>query len=291
METASTRARPILSLLDIARAEETQAAMALRQIARESIEVAGGVAGRESDARRGESATWPDRAEGIGMSGPVSREEVDRLVAWYAEAGLPAQVRVSAYADASLWKHLGDVGFVVQRMEQVLFRPLVTGERFDTAAPAGMVVCEIEHGDDRAVREVGELTMRCFTPPHVAWVAAGEEPPEREVRLSARGVRRACAVTLGVYAEGRLVGTGGIEFSENVLGVTGGLYAAVVDPAFRKQGVQRTLLMGRMAAAVARGASVVMVGSDPGGPTERNARRVGFEAAYTKVMMTRPVRP
>ena len=179
----------------------------------------------------------------------------------------------------------------MERVEQVFYRPLEAGERFDGQVPRGFELREIDHADDAMVRAVGELTVRCFAPPHVGWVAAGDPPPEREVDLSARGVRRACAVTLGVFTEGegRLVGTGGIEFSVGVYGVGGGLYAAVVDPAFRRLGVQRALLMERMAAAVQRKARVVMVGSDPAGPTERNARRLGFEVAYTKAVMVRPL--
>ena len=49
----------------------------------------------------------------------------------------------------------------------------------------------------------------------------------------------------------------------------------------------RTLIAARLNHAGTRGVRVATIGSRPGAGTERNVRRMGFQTAYTKVMLAR----
>ncbi len=66
------------------------------------------------------------------------------------------------------------------------------------------------------------------------------------------------------------------------------LFALAVLPAYRRRGVQQALIAARLRAAAEAGATVVTISALPGVATERNARRMGFQVAYTKVVLVRP---
>jgi len=61
-----------------------------------------------------------------------------------------------------------------------------------------------------------------------------------------------------------------------------------VDPAWRRRGVQNALMVHRLRRARGLGACVAAVGSDPSIATGRNAMRLGFRVAYTKVSIGEP---
>ena len=63
--------------------------------------------------------------------------------------------------------------------------------------------------------------------------------------------------------------------------------------AFRRYplGFQRALIVRRLELARERGCRLAVVHAKPGSPTERNATLLDFVAAYTKVLMERPVAP
>ena len=51
----------------------------------------------------------------------------------------------------------------------------------------------------------------------------------------------------------------------------------------RRKGLQSAFIRFRLAQAASRGLRYATIGSAPGGPTERNALRAGFSAAYTQI--------
>jgi hypothetical protein len=52
--------------------------------------------------------------------------------------------------------------------------------------------------------------------------------------------------------------------------------------------VQLALLVHRLERARALGCPLAVIGSKPGVATERNAARMGFRVAYTKVILRKP---
>ena len=80
-------------------------------------------------------------------------------------------------------------------------------------------------------------------------------------------------------ADGEIIGAGKADVTE----VVGGLFGLSVLPAWRRRGVQQALIVARLEALRERGCRWATISSEPGVATERNARRMGFELAYTKV--------
>lgn len=259
----------------IARLEEGHCAATLREIGRETIDVAGGVACRDAPG------TWVNRAEGIGLNGPVERSEIERMVAWYDEAGIEPQVKICPYVHETLVSGLGAAGFVVRRFEQLFVRVIEAGERIEPARvmPRELEMRRVDPGDAAACRELSVVINRGFAPP-------GAEISEANIALTVRCMMRDRADTFAVYHEGVCVGGGGMEG----FGEIGCLYGAVVAEGYRRRGVQQSLLAARLNAAAARGLRFATIGSAPGHDTERNAGRFGFAAAYSKIVMGRPAR-
>ena len=51
---------------------------------------------------------------------------------------------------------------------------------------------------------------------------------------------------------------------------------------FRNRGVQRALLLARLAVAVENGCDLAMVATQPGSGSQRNVERQGFRVVYTR---------
>ncbi len=256
----------------IARLEEGHCAATLREIGRETIDVAGGVACRDVPG------VWVNRAEGIGLSGPVDGGEIARMVAWYDEAGIEPRVKICPYVHATLLSALGEQGFLVKWYEQLLIRVMGARERIDPPRemPGEFELRQVDRTDAAACRELSVVINRGFAPP-------GAMVSEANIELTVRCMMRERADTFAVYDKGVCVGGGGME----AFGEIGCLYGAVVEEGYRRRGIQQSLLAARLNAAAARGLRMATIGSAPGHDTERNVLRFGFEVAYSKTVMGR----
>lgn len=66
------------------------------------------------------------------------------------------------------------------------------------------------------------------------------------------------------------------------------LFGLSVLPEYRKRGIQQAMIGERLRIARQEGAHFATISARPGVATERNARRMGFEVAYTKAIVVRP---
>lgn len=79
--------------------------------------------------------------------------------------------------------------------------------------------------------------------------------------------------------DGEIVGSGGLELHEG-LGV---LIAGEIHAAARRRGLHQAFIRYRLEQARETGMRCAVIGSRPGGPTERNALRMGFGVAYAQL--------
>src|SRR5579864_1926332 len=64
------------------------------------------------------------QAIGLGMNGPVTADDLERLEEFYRERGTATHIEVSALADQSLHALLAERGYRVEERSNVLARPL-----------------------------------------------------------------------------------------------------------------------------------------------------------------------
>ena len=296
-----------------ARAEEARQARALSEIADAARPFAGGIAGRSTPGG------WSNTAVGMGLNGPVTQEEVDAIVAWYEEAGIEPRFEVCPFADASLLVALEMHRCVPLVFENTFFRALAKGERVVplVQTPPGLRVERVDPTDAAAVRRYSAVSMSGFYP-------EGTTPGEEDFAISARVVQHPRTIAFLATIDGEPAGAGAGAVSEpldalggaqlgsataaasEASGGSGGreesgsvgsggvgarvvaMFGASVLPKFRNKGVQQALMAARLNHGIEHGATIASIGSKPGIPTERNARRMGFQLAYTKVHVVKP---
>jgi GNAT superfamily N-acetyltransferase len=264
----------MIDLAQVAKLEEARLAIGMASVAVEHRALAGGM------LARGEPGTWINTATGMGMNGPVSDEEIEEFIAWYESAGVEPRIEICPFADASLVGGLAARGFRLKQFENVFFRE--TGESVPPSPLGdGIEVGLLDPQDEKSVWEYAAAVARGFMPD-------GKDPDAGDVELTARVVRQPAVLAFAAKAEGRIVGGGSIEIPAVGGPKAAALFALAVLPSYRRRGVQQALIAARLRAASDAGATVVTISALPGVATERNARRMGFQVAYTKAVLIRP---
>ncbi|HSN96661.1 MAG TPA: GNAT family N-acetyltransferase [Candidatus Nanopelagicales bacterium] len=228
--------------------------------------VAGGVvayAGARSPLTRG---------RGLGMDGPVSAEEVDRLEHFFRSRGVPATLELSPYADPTLLTHLGRRGFALTGFDHVLVRPISGAER----APAQTADLRVARAVSLDGDEWARVVAQGFA--DAADADAVDEDAVDMGRLLFHEDRVAC---FWAHAGGRPIAGGAMA----IHGDLASMFGASTLPAHRGRGAQRALLETRLAHAAASGCELASVVTQPGTASQRNAERAGFRVAYTRATL------
>ncbi len=260
------------SFIDIARLVERKQAVAAAELARESRPLAEGWLA--CDGR----GSYVNKACGFGLERPVSESELDELVTFFTSRGVEPRVELSPFISASLIEGLGRRGFVLQRFGNVLARKIeATRLTLPLGWPQGVTVERIDPTDDATVREYVEVSESGF-------LAEGEPLPPEFMELGIKAVRRPVQDAYVARVGREIVGAGGCESSG---GVTA-LFGTSVKPAWRGRGIQQALIVARLERGRERGSQLAVIISGPGIPTERNAARLGFQMAYSRVTLVKP---
>jgi GNAT superfamily N-acetyltransferase len=237
--------------------------------------IADGGAGYEN------AGSYMNRACGIGVDGPVSGEDLDRLVAFFLSHGAEPRVEVSAYADPSLLQGLAARRFVLRHLEHVFARELSPDDDFELALPKdtlrGVVIESVDREDEATMRAYVDMAASGFLP-------EGAEISDANRASGIKGARLATSDSFVARVDGRVVGAAG---SGTRLGMTT-LFGATVAKDFRRRGIQQALIAARLAGARDRGATFANIRAVPGIATERNAVRLGFRLITSRVVLVLP---
>lgn len=271
---------PPLAPIDVARLEEGRLAQALRETSAEHTPFAGGV------VTFGGPGSWQNVATGAGLSAPVAPAEVERFCAFLRARGAEPRIELCPFADPSLTAALAERGFVITRFEDVLYRPLEPGDDYRALLPRGWP--EDEAGHPLEVRRIdpssdAELALLADVSGS-GFRSEGTAPSVVDLEVAAR-TARSPRVESFVASFGDVPAAAA---SVDAFPGVSALFGLSTLPAFRRRGVQLALLAVRLERARALGSRIATIGSLPGAATERNALRMGFRIAYTKVLLRRP---
>jgi ribosomal protein S18 acetylase RimI-like enzyme len=218
-----------------------------------------------------------NRAIGLGLMEPVAREQVDDLESFYHHCGSPARVDVCPLADRSLIEILGQRGYRVDLVLNMLFRPVN-----DLAAQADT---EIE------VRPVGETELPLWQHTAAQGFSGQEEPPSSLVNIIAATGHSASAALFLAWVGAFPAGGGAYVLHTSPEGKIAELCSASTRIEFRRRGVQTALLHYRLQAAQKAGCDYVTVLTEPGSASQRNVERAGFRLAYTRFILKKEGAP
>ena len=210
------------------------------------------------------------QAVGLGLSGPVSEEEFDRLEEFYFSRKEAVRVETCPLADATLLEHYKERGYHVSEFSNVMVRGFARNERF-------------EMPDEVEVRTAGPGEMDLWTLT-VAQGFAEHFPVTAEIlsvmKMFAMAKNSECYLA---RVDGRVAGGATLALR----GTVAGLFGASTLPDFRKRGVQTALLAARLRRAAEAGCEMAVSLAQPGSVSQRNIMRQGFRVLYTRVKFER----
>jgi hypothetical protein len=208
------------------------------------------------------------RATGVGLDRPLTAEDLDRVEAFYRQHNAPSQVDLCPLHEPAVFELFKERGYGIAELNNVLYRKLEAAENFPEA-PAG---CEIRPSRLEEADAAGAIVERAFFP---------DGAPEAFAGLIAPFYQMEGALAFVARVAGKLVacGTGLVIPEHRVFALCG----AGTMLEFRGRGLQTALLRARMAAAVRAGCEYAVVVTQGGTTSQRNAERLGFRVAYSKV--------
>jgi GNAT superfamily N-acetyltransferase len=205
-------------------------------------------------------------AVGIGLSGPVTEPEMDRLEAFFRSRGGKVSIELSPLADAGILATLGDRGYRVTEFNNVLVKRL---------AGAAIVFTPRVR---RALPDETDLWS------HTVGRGFFEE---HELSTEEMDVGRAICAMPGV-----LCYLAAVESGELAGGAAAAVYSGLATlfadstiAAYRYRGLHRELIAARLNEALAQGCDLATASTLPGSSSQRNYERMGFEVVYTRVTL------
>lgn len=212
---------------------------------------------------------------GLGIEGPVTGVELDRLEGWLRERGAPVFHEVSPLADPSTLRLFRERGHRPVEFTTVLFQPLPGGPAAGAAPPSDHLV--VRRIDPREADLWAAVAAE-------GWAAEAPELGEFMYGLGRVTARAAGSHPFLAELDGRPVAAGSLTLHSGVALLAG----ASTVPAARRRGAQRALLRARLDFAAEQGCDVAMMCALPGSGSQRNAERQGFRVACTRIKWEAP---
>jgi ribosomal protein S18 acetylase RimI-like enzyme len=214
------------------------------------------------------------RATGVGLDRVFTAPDLDRVEQFYRAHKAPSQVDLCPMHEPEAFELFKERGYGIAELNNVLFRKLDSQEKFP-APPAG---CQIRPSRLEEAEAAGAIVERAFFP-------GGAPEAYRGLVAPFYQMERSLAFVASV--EGKLVacGTGLVIPQHKVFALCGA--GTLVE--YRGRGLQTALLHARMAAAVRAGCEYAVVVTQGGTTSQRNAERLGFRVAYSKVTVIKPL--
>jgi GNAT superfamily N-acetyltransferase len=206
-------------------------------------------------------------AMGIGMSGVVPQEELERLESFYRERGSSCLIDLCPMANDSVIAFVQNRPYRVVEFNNVLVRAVSPKEEFPSddafrSATAG------ERG----------LWARTISEGFSEYMPVTDE----QIQFLA-SISRDTVCLLGMDSSGGVIGGAGLAIQDR----TALFIGDAVLPGFRRQGWQTRLIRERLAIAHRSGCDLATVSVLPGSASHRNYERAGFQLLYMRVNLSR----
>ena len=208
------------------------------------------------------------RATGVGFERAITAEDLNRIEQFYREHKAPSQVDLTPLHEPAVFELFKERGYGIAELNNVLYRRLDPQERFPD--PPGH--CRIRRSPAEEAEITGNIVESAFFP---------DGAPEgfRGLIAPLYQMENARAFVATIDDKPVACGTGLVIPGHRVFALCG----AGTLAEYRGRGLQTALLRARMAAAVEAGCEYAVVVTQGGSTSQRNAERLGFQVAYSKV--------
>jgi len=205
------------------------------------------------------------RAIGIGLDGPVGDAEVRRLEEFFHSRGAGVSIDFCPLANPGLLEILSRRGFRPAEFNNVVVRALAG------AVPYAEEPIVERSGDGESWARIVGLGF--FELPELS---ADEMEVGRAIFRSRKAECYVARLPGGEPAAGAAL---------SVRDGTAVLFADSTLPGCRRRGLHAALIRRRLNAALAQGCDLAAATVFPGSASQRNYERLGFQVAYTKVLL------
>jgi len=211
------------------------------------------------------------QAEGLGLNGPLSGEEFERLEDFFRSRGSAVVLEVCPMADPRFIEALGKRGYRVVEFTNVLVREIDPQEIFPAPGP------------QLTIRRAEAIESRAYAETVARGFAEHFEVTEEIIStiqgfFSGPGVHSYLALV-----DGNPAGGGTLTLRQGVAG----LFGTSVLPEYRKRGIQTALIYLRLEVARKAGCDLAMSITQPSSGSQRNLERQGFRVVYTRTKFVR----
>jgi GNAT superfamily N-acetyltransferase len=216
------------------------------------------------------------QAIGVGINGPVEDDDLNRLGDFFQRRNAPAAAEVCPFVDMSLYEKLAARGYRLLEVSNVLVREISKATSEQKEPPRGVTVRQAEPDE-------AKLWTRT-----VAQGFAEHFPVTQEILDVMEGFFHGkSASPFLAFVDGQVAGGGALTIHDGVCG----LFGASTLPDLRGRGVQTELLRARIHWAAIQGCDLGVSITQPGSASQRNIERAGFQVAYTRTKLIRPLAP
>lgn len=213
-----------------------------------------------------------NRVVGMGFDRPVNLDDLECVEAFFAYKNVIPRIDVCPLASYTLLDALRQKSYIIESFQNILIHPL--DEKQDQQLPKDV---------DIRPAQPEEANLWILT--SAQGFEGNEIPSQEALNVLAPNFYAANAACFMAWINGQPAGSGGMYSHEEIVEFGG----ASTRLAFRRRGVQTALILARMKAAQQRGNRLAMVLTEPGSNSQRNLQKLGFQLAYTKIIMVKSV--
>jgi GNAT superfamily N-acetyltransferase len=212
---------------------------------------------------------------GLGLNGPVTEADMEAMEGFYRAHQAPINIETCPLADPSLLTLLNARGYRPIEYSSVLVRELTSDDSRAWPNPMDSTnKVRVRRPADDEAESYSLLVMKGFF--------------ENEIPPGLLDIFKSVFAAAGAYffmaeVDGIAAGGGMMSIHQGVASFGG----AGTLPEYRNRGVQRALLLARIALAVEMGCDLAMVATAPGSGSQRNVERLGFRIVYTRTKFLR----
>ncbi len=208
------------------------------------------------------------RATGCGLDRPLTAGDLDSIEQFYRTRKAPSQVDLTPLHSPEVFEVVRQRGYAIAELNNVLYRKLDPREKFAEPPPG----CEIRRSHPDEAEITGFIVERAFFPDGAPEAFRGLISPLYQMEGG-------LAFVASVDGKPVACGTGLVIRNHGIFALCG----AGTHAEYRGRGLQTALLRARMTAAVQAGCEYAAVVTQAGTISQRNAERLGFRVAYSKV--------
>jgi len=216
------------------------------------------------------------QAFGLGLNGPVTENDMSSIEGFYSRNGAAVNIETCPLADISLLTLLNARGYRPIEYSNVFVRELTDADA--AAWPDSASVVRVRSPREDEVENYSLVVVKSFL-------------PDAEIPTSLFNVFTSCFHADGAYFF--LAEIGGVPAGGGMMSIHRGVASfegAGTLPEFRNRGVQKALLLARLAKASEQGCDLAMVATMPGSGSQRNVERQGFRVVYTRTKFMRELK-